>query len=240
MVVRTNVRPNAPGWVTRWNDVRLVNSWAATYQRTKTKMKKEHFELLSPSKLCASSDISQDSSVVPQMPGVYAWYFRQIPPLVPEEGCHTLRGLTLLYVGIAPRKPPKGKTEQGTRTLRDRLKLAVKRNADVSTLRLSLGCLLSEHLGLQLRRVGNENVMTFAGGERELSQWIAQNTFVAWTVTTAPWVIEEELLLSLSLPLNIKGNSRHPFCRTLKLMRKGAKQKARELPILTRNGSQYV
>lgn len=203
-------------------------------------MKEEHFELVSPSRLWAASDISEDSSVVPKKPGVYAWYFRQIPPLVPAEGCHTLRGLTLLYVGIAPRKPPKANTDQGTKTLRDRLKKHVNGNADVSTLRLSLGCLLSEHLGLQLRRIGSKNVMTFAGGERELSQWIAQNTFVAWTVTAAPWLIEKELLRSLSLPLNIAGNSRHPFCRPLKLIRKGAKEKARELPLLARNGSQYV
>lgn len=204
------------------------------------KMRKEHLELLVPSRLCAPSEIAQHSSVVPKMPGVYAWYFRQIPPLVPAEGCHTLRQLTLLYVGIAPRKPPKRKTKQGARTLRDRLKLHVVGNADVSTLRLSLGCLLSEHLGLQLRRVGNENVMTFASGERELSQWIAHNSSVAWTVTTAPWAIEEELLLSLSVPLNIQGNSRHPFYRTLKRMRESARQKARELPILARTASQCV
>jgi hypothetical protein len=203
-------------------------------------MRREHLELLSPSKLCAASDIGQDGSVVPQMAGVYAWYFHQIPPLVPAEGCHTLRGLRLLYVGIAPRKPQKREKAQATRTLRDRLKLHIKGSADVSTFRLSLGCLLSEHLGLQLRRVGSENVMTFAEGERQLSEWIAENTSVAWTVSEAPWAIEEEVLLSLSLPLNIKGNSRHPFCRTLKLVRKRARQNARELPILARNGSQYV
>lgn len=198
-------------------------------------MKKEHFELLSPSYLWSPSDISQDSEVVPQKPGIYAWYFRQIPPLVPTDGCRTFKGLTLLYVGIAPRKPPKSKKRQSQRTLQGRLKLHVKRNADVSTLRLSLGCLLSECLGIQLRRVGSENVMTFADGEEKLSHWITQNAFVVWTVTPQPWVIEEELLQSLYLPLNIKGNSHHPFCPTLKLIRRKAKKKARELPILTRN-----
>lgn len=218
----------------------LRNPQAATDQCVETKMKEEHSELLNPFKLWAPSDISRDSSIVPQKPGVYAWYFRQIPPLVPTEECHTFEGLPLLYVGIAPRKPSKGKTKQSKRTLRDRLKLHVKRNADVSTLRLSLGCLLSESLGIQLRRVGTENVIKFADGERKLSRWIAQNAFVVWTVVAEPWVIEEELLQSLSLPLNIKGNSRHPFCQTLKLIRKRAREKARELPILAHNESQHV
>jgi len=203
-------------------------------------MKKELYELLNPFKLCVPSGISHDSSIVPEKPGVYAWYFRQIPPLVPTERCHTFKGLPILYVGIAPRKPPKDQTKQTKRTLRDRLELHVKGSADVSTLRLSLGCLLSEKLGIQLRRVGTENVMKFPNGEGKLSRWIAQNAYVVWTVVAEPWITEEELLQSLSLPLNIKGNSRHPFCRTLKLIRKKAKERARELPILTRDESQYV
>ena len=102
-------------------------------------MKKEHFELLNPAKFWTPSEISFDSSIVPPKPGVYAWYFRQIPPLVPTKGCHTFKGLTLLYVGIAPQKPSKDKKKPSARTLQDRLELHIRRNADVSTLRLSLG-----------------------------------------------------------------------------------------------------
>ena len=79
--------------------------------------------------------------------------------------------------------------------------------------------------------------MTFADGERELSHWIAQNARVVWAVIPEPWKLEEELLQSLSLPLNIKGNSRHPFYRTLKLIRRKAREKARELPVLSREES---
>jgi len=36
---------------------------------------------------------------------VYAWYFKQIPTLVPTEDFITWQGLTLFYVGISPSKP---------------------------------------------------------------------------------------------------------------------------------------
>ena len=39
---------------------------------------------------------------VPNTAGIYAWYFRAIPPDVPIDDCHMHDGLTLLYVGIAP------------------------------------------------------------------------------------------------------------------------------------------
>ena len=199
-------------------------------------MKQEVASLLNPSQFWMPSDIVRDISIVPKKPGVYAWYFRTIPPRVPIAGCHTHKGLTLLYVGIAPRKPSRGGGKQSRRTLQDRLALHVNRNADMSTFRLSLGCLLSEQLDIQLRRVGKGNTMTFADGERKLSDWIAQNACVVWTVVSENWLVEEALIQSLSLPLNIKGNSQHPFCKTLKLMRRKAKRKARELPIFMRNG----
>jgi hypothetical protein len=43
-------------------------------------------------------------------------------------------------------------------------------NAEGSTLRLTLGCLLSSSLGLRLRRVGSGKRLTFADGEARLSE----------------------------------------------------------------------
>ncbi|MAE10304.1 MAG: hypothetical protein CL876_00015 [Dehalococcoidales bacterium] len=47
---------------------------------------------------------------IPAGSGVYGWYFREIPPQVPTEGCVQEDELTLLYVGIAPKAPPARRT----------------------------------------------------------------------------------------------------------------------------------
>ncbi len=47
-----------------------------------------------------------------------------------------------------------------------------------------------------------------------------------------PWLLEDELLQSYSLPLNIQGNRHHPpFSGTLTAMRQEAKRAAQEMPI---------
>ena len=48
-------------------------------------------------------------------------------------------------------------------------------NAEGSTLRRTLGCLLAEQLGIELRRVGSGRRFTFLRGEQALSGWMAQN-----------------------------------------------------------------
>lgn len=57
--------------------------------------------LLHPTTLHGSSVLDRPSPV-PRLPGVYAWYFAEVPPGVPTEGCHRALEYTLLYVGIAP------------------------------------------------------------------------------------------------------------------------------------------
>lgn len=49
--------------------------------------------------------LEEARSAAPKLPGVYAWYFDQVPPGVPVEGCHEVAGHVLLYVGIAPKGP---------------------------------------------------------------------------------------------------------------------------------------
>jgi hypothetical protein len=53
--------------------------------------------------------------------------------------------------------------------LRSRIKNHYRGNAESSTLRLTLGFLLSEKLGIELRRVGSGKRMTFSQGEKVLS-----------------------------------------------------------------------
>jgi hypothetical protein len=107
-------------------------------------------------------------------------------------------------------------------------------NAEGSTLRLSLGCLLADQLGIELRRVGSGNRLTFSVGEERLSQWMDENARVVWKVCEEPWKLEETLITAVNLPLNLDLNTTNAFFPVLSELRRSAKIKARALPILPR------
>jgi hypothetical protein len=92
--------------------------------------------------------------------------------------------------------------------------------------------LLSEALGVELRRVGSGRRMTFHEGEERLSQWMSENAYVAWIVDSEPWRLEEYAIKQLSLPLNLRDNEKHLFHRNLTSIRRQAKRKARASPII--------
>lgn len=187
--------------------------------------------LLEPEQLWSRQEVLGKPSPVPREPGAYAWYFREIPPRVPVRNCNTFGSNTLLYVGISPRKPPKDGSAPSEQKLVDRIRNHYRGNAKGSTLRLTLGCLLSERLGIQLRRVGSGNCMTFGSGETILSEWMEENAFVVWVIDPQPWCLEEKLFGEVSLPLNLKMNNNHPFHQTLSQIRKAARERASTLPI---------
>lgn len=162
---------------------------------------------------------------LPQQPGIYGWYFRSIPPKVPYEDCTRVNGWTLLYVGIA------------TKDIRQRiLDEHFHGNAYGSTLRLSLGCLLSDTLSIQLQRIGRSRKrLTFGQiGEVKLSEWIAEHARVAWRADDELFQDKkflkrlEQLIVQerYSLPLNIDNNRKHPFYAQLKKIRKGCRKQA--------------
>ena len=91
--------------------------------------------LTRPAKLWSRTDVL-GNDCVPRSPGVYSWYFREAPGGVPTDGCIKHDGLTLLYVGIAPKN---GKPASA-QTLRSRIRYHMRGNAYGSTLRLTLGC----------------------------------------------------------------------------------------------------
>jgi hypothetical protein len=93
----------------------------------------------------------------PQAPGVYAWCFRASPPRVPTSDCLTSGDHVMLYVGISPDSRSKPNSRQG---LRSRIQHHLCGNAEGSTLRRTLGVLLSEQSGFPLRRVGSGKRMT--------------------------------------------------------------------------------
>lgn len=103
-------------------------------------------------------------------------------------------------------------------------------------MRKTLGCLLCDELGIELRRVGSGNRMTFVAGERALSAWLAENAYVSWMVRDRPWELEEELIEALDVPLNLKGNSRNQFHPVLTEARARCVARARALPVLPNPG----
>ena len=165
--------------------------------------------------------------------GLYAWFFKDIPTCVPIDGCVAKDGLTLLYVGISP------KNEASTQNLRKRITNHYRGNAEGSTLRLTLGTLLSETSDFPLRRVGSGKRMTFTHlGEQWLDGWMDRNAFVSWLKHEAPWEVESGIFKDLSLPLNIQDNDHHPFAKKLSAMRIMAKKQARQMPIANEDNQQ--
>ena len=188
-------------------------------------------ELIHPSKVYSRAEVLPRDSPIPRSPGVYAWFFKEIPPNIPIDKCVENNGHYLLYVGISPKKPQRmGKPSK--QNLRTRIKNHFQGNAEGSTLRLTLGCLLSEKLGIELRRVGSGKRMTFSQGETVLSNWMSENAFVSWIVHEEPWRVEDQAIRRISLPLNLRDNEQHTFHRTLTSIRRSMERKARAQRIL--------
>ena len=145
-------------------------------------------------------------------------------------------GLVLLYVGISPRRPPMTGEAASQQNIRQRLRTHYAGNAEGSTLRKTLGCLLVGQLGIQLRRVGSGRRRTFADGEQLLSAWMSENAFVSWVIRERPWELEHELITTVDLPLNLDGNVAHRFHPELTQARARCVAQANALPILPNTG----
>ena len=173
-------------------------------------------------------------SPVPAGPGIYAWFFDKIPDSrIDPQACLKRDGWTLLYVGIAPKPPPRSGARASQQGLRARIRQHYALNAEGSTLRLTLGCLLGEELGIELSRVGSGKRLTFtADGEAKLSRWMAAHAHVAWAETEQPWIWEEQAVVELDLPLNLQAKQHHPFCKILATSRAGARAHAPFVAVL--------
>uniref|UniRef100_UPI0034D31607 GIY-YIG nuclease family protein n=1 Tax=Enterobacter asburiae TaxID=61645 RepID=UPI0034D31607 len=181
-----------------------------------------------PEKTYSRTEVMSRPTPVPAVNGVYFWWFKEIPPGVPTEGCITAEGYTLLYVCISPDKRGKPNSRSN---LRKRLKSHYSGNAAGSTLRRTLGVLLSDISHFPLRRVSSGSRMTFTHpGEQWLDLWMEQNARVHWIPIDAPWELEDKLIASVPLPLNIQGNA-HSFKPTLSGMRTQAAAEARLMDI---------
>jgi GIY-YIG catalytic domain-containing protein len=176
--------------------------------------------------LYAWVDLASNPMLPPKKSGVYAWFFDDVPAGVPTNGCVRRGGRVLLYVGISP------VSETSGANLHTRIRYHFLGNAEGSTLRKTLGCLLAKHLGIGLRRVGSGKRMTFGPRERALTAWMKRHVRVTWILTTKPRRLEKRFFAALTLPLNLEGNAHSPFYPHLKRIRTEAIRRARSLQIL--------
>lgn len=175
---------------------------------------------LNPRELIRVSEVG----MAPKEGGIYAWWFTPGALSVPAREYAATDGFDLLYTGISPRKPnAAGKASTGS--IRSRLRSHVKRDASWSTLRLSLGILLADDLGLKLALYAGR--AHWGTGEEVLTEWMRLHARVSWVCDPAPWTVEEELLAAANVPLNIDQHLHDPFSRELNQRRIDAKAAAR-------------
>jgi len=189
-----------------------------------------------PARVYSCEDVLARPSPVPAQDGVYGWWFRELPTHVVADGCCQHQSLRLLYAGISPNRPPQNGRSPSKQTLQKRIKYHYTGNAKGSTLRKTLGCLLADQLGIQLRRVGSGNRMTFVEGEQALSAWMAENAYVSWVVRERPCELEGELITTLDLPLNLQGNPHNQFHSVLTGVRARCVAQAKALPVVPNPG----
>ncbi|MFC7677094.1 GIY-YIG nuclease family protein [Mycolicibacterium sp. GCM10028919] len=181
------------------------------------------------------AEVFAEPCPVPEAPGAYGWWFRDVPGSIDTSGCQQRDGLTLLYVGISQGPPPANGKPRSKQDLRKRIRYHFgggNANAEGSTLRKTLGLLLAEDLGIELRRIGSGERMTFAGGESVLSTWMDENALVSWVVHAEPWKLEAELMRTLDVPFNIRGNEGNAFHPELKRIRREGAARANKQRIL--------
>ncbi|MGC2676620.1 MAG: hypothetical protein WA415_11555 [Mycobacterium sp.] len=92
------------------------------------------------------SEVLRRPSPIPPTPGVYGWWFRCLPAAIDVSRCERKCDLTLLYVGISPSRPPRNGKPPSQQNIRKRITYHFRGNAEGSTLRKTLGCLLADEL----------------------------------------------------------------------------------------------
>lgn len=168
---------------------------------------------ISTNKIMSLRDLVKRSP--PTSSGLYSWWFekRVIKKLLPtikltdypedSKGWIFKKKWKLLYIG------------KGSNLKRRILDYHFSGDADVSSLRLSLGCLLSIELGICLwkrpRPTEGEYGYTFSDeGEEKLTKWMAENAWVSWSERPDYDESEKKYIRKYTPLLNIDDNP-HPF-----------------------------
>lgn len=183
------------------------------------------------------AEVLDSPSPVPRAAGIYGWWFDELPAdAIDVSECAARGGSVLLYAGISPKAPPRNGRPPSRQTLRTRIRTHYTGNAAGSTLRLTLGCLLANQLSIELRCYGSGSRRHFGAGERDVSRWMARHARVSWLTDPTPWIVEEEVIAHLDLPLNLDQNANHAFYATLRRARAEAARAAEALPVLPNPG----
>ena len=188
--------------------------------------------LRSPERLFPRAECIGHSSIIPAVPGIYAWHFKEVPPGVDATRCATEHGLALLYVGIAPA----GRASVARPSnLRRRIRTHFAGNIRSSTLRFSLASLLAERLGLVAAPRGDGKPRLH--DESPLNAWMQGNAFVTYVENERPWEIEAAIVQSLDLPLNLEHNASHPMRHSLAVARRALRTGEGCLPSIADSSS---
>lgn len=179
--------------------------------------------ILSPLSLTHPTDVRS----VPAEPGIYGWWMRVGSLDVPPADYREHDGFELLYVGISPRRPSAaGRVSKGN--IRKRLDQHVNGNASQSTLRRTLGVLLTRRLGLTLSM--HNGRAHYGEGEQLITRWMHENARVGYAIDPRPWEAEDELLEYATLALNISGRS-DEFVWSISSRRSAALAAAKSAPV---------
>jgi hypothetical protein len=171
--------------------------------------------------LYTCSQLSQNSLLPPDKPGLYGWWFVDgALPNVPSQNCEVRNGRCLEYVGVADS------------SLHDRIMSRhFSGKASNSTLRTSLGLLLETTLNTvpmvaRTRKPGGRpTTWNFGSAEPHLSNWMKTNASVSWIELDSPKMLETYLIAQADLPLNRDLNTRHSFYSTLGELRRSADER---------------
>ena len=173
-----------------------------------------------PDEIISLGDIIEDKKILPNEKGIYGWYFKKLPPQVPNREYFGYGQWKLLYIGIA------GKTKESKGTLYSRIfKKHINGNADISTLRKTLGPILRKELGLMPYKKGSGEYRSFwfgKEGENILRDWLIAHARITWVKDDQPRKVEQTFidLYGHILPLNIDNNKRNPIGKDLMRLRK--------------------
>jgi hypothetical protein len=171
-------------------------------------------QLRNPWALLSHAEISAQPSPVPAVGGTYGLHFTEAPH-------PSLNADELLYVGISPG------SARSKETLRSRIGYHFSGDAEGSTVRMTLGCLL----GIPLRLRERTDTKTFGPeGEAALTRWMVRHTRVCWHLGDEPWTTKPAAIAQASTPLNVRYNPDHPFHPVLSEIRAAALAEARRLP----------
>lgn len=155
----------------------------------------------------------------PAFSGIYGWYFDELPPYVSKIDCTSVKSgrwpfkseWWLLYIGKA-------------KNLEERIvNYHINGNhyaeGTMSSLRLSLGCLLSDKLGLTL----NYPPESYGKKEKVFNKWLEKHARIAWIRSTIIDEMEKQAIIKYTLPLNYEYNH-HPLVQPLSNLRKALRQ----------------